>query len=190
MTITEASYSDGTAKYLLDSNGGYGGIYGCIIFSPGTDFLGTSALTGKYKVSVSGLKTSSGVATTLDYTVDFEPAKGNDPTATPVPKASATPAAKPTANPTAEPTAKPTANPTEKPAAKVSATPTPKSSSGKSDNGTTISMVLIGNIPCGKSAKASVTVSPSGKDVTFTSSDSKIASVDASGNVKKAGSTE
>ena len=175
-TITGSAYSTPQNSYLVTSNENYGAVPYCVIFAPGTDFLGTSALTGKYKVSVSGLKTSSGVATTLDYTVDFESAKDNDPTATPVPKASATPTAKPTAKPTAEPTAKP--------AAKVSATPTPKSSSGASDNGTTISMDLIGNILCGKSAKASVTVSPSGKNVTFTSSDSKIASVDASGNVK------
>ncbi|MBO4579523.1 MAG: S-layer homology domain-containing protein [Clostridiales bacterium] len=165
-TITGAAYSSFAKKYLVTSNMGYGAIPYCFIFSPGTDFLGTSALSGKYKVSVSGLKTSSGAATTLDYTVDFEPAKGNDPTATPTPKATATPTATPI------------------PKATATATPTPKSSSGSSDSGTKISMSLSGTIVCGKSAKASVTVSPSGKSVTFVSSDSKVATVDSSGNVK------
>lgn len=75
----------------------------------------------------------------------------------------------------------PTATPT--PTGKPSATPTPKTASG-SASGTKITMKLQGTIVAGKSSKAQVTVSPSGKSVTYTSSDSKIATVDSSGNVK------
>ncbi|MBP5654047.1 MAG: S-layer homology domain-containing protein [Clostridiales bacterium] len=156
VTITKAAYSDSSKKFLVDSNQRYGGISSCIIFSPGTDFLGTSDLKGQYHVSVSGLKNASGEDTTLDYTVDFEPAEGKDPTATPTPKVAAT----------------------------ATATPTPKSSSGSSDDGTTVSLSLNDTIVCGNTAKAQAAVSPSDKQVTFTSSDPKIASVDSSGNVK------
>ena len=152
-TITGASYSSKEKKYLMDSNMGYGGISACFIFSPGTDFLGTGALKGQYKVSVSGLKDRSGKSVTLDYTVIFTSVNDKDPTATPTP--------------------------TKKP----SATPTPKTATG-SASGTKITMKLQGTIVAGKSAKAQVTVSPSGKSVTYSSSDSKIATVDSSGNVK------
>ncbi len=127
-------------------------------------------MSGKYHVSISGLKNSSGAAATLDYTVDFVSAEGSSPTSAP------------TSKPTAAPTAKPTSAP--KPTATSTPTPTPKSSSGSSEDGTTIKMTLTENIICGKTAKASVTVSPSGKKVTFTSSDPKIATVDQSGNLK------
>ena len=152
-TITGAAFSSHEKKYLIDSNGWYGGIYNCFIFSPGTDFLGTGDLKGQYKVSVSGLKDASGKSVTLDYTVNFTSVNDKDPTATPTP------------------TGKP------------SATPTPKSSSG-SASGTKITMKLQGTIVAGRSAKAQVTVSPTSKSVTYSSSDSKIATVDSSGNVK------
>jgi len=168
-TITGTGYTSMAKKYLHTSNMGYGAVTYCVIFSPGTEFLGTGEMSGKYHVSISGLKKSSGAAVTLDYTVDFVSAEGSSPTSAP------------TSKPTAAPTAKPTSVP--KPTATSTPTPTPKSSSGSSEDGTTIKMTLSENIICGKTAKASVSVSPSGKKVTFTSSDPKVATVDSSGNV-------
>ncbi len=153
-TIKSSAYSDKTKSYLVTSNAGYGSITYCVIFAPGTDFLGTSALKGQYKVSISGLKNASGASTSLNYTVIFTSVNDADPTPSP------------------KPTAKPTA------------TPTPKTSSGSSSSGTKITMKLAGTIVAGRSAKAQVTVSPSSKSVTYSSSDSKIATVDSSGNVK------
>ena len=99
-----------------------------------------------------------------------------DPTNTP------TVTKKPTATPTKAPTAKPTVKPTAKPTAKATATPTPKSSDGPT--GSKISMTLAGTVVCGKTIKATTKVTPSSAKVTFKSSNSKIATVDQSGNVK------
>ena len=67
---TSPTGSDMIGAYFHVNTEGYG-LNNCIIFNIGSNLLGASAYSGKYTVTVTGLKDKYNNPATLNYTVDF-----------------------------------------------------------------------------------------------------------------------
>ncbi len=75
---TSGGVTTKTEPYFTVNLDGYG-VSNCIIFRPGTGILGSGALNGNYKVTITGIKTRSGENATLSYDVNFFSANATAP---------------------------------------------------------------------------------------------------------------
>ena len=186
--VTQASRPTGLGKTDITTKGGTGSITGVkttmeyrkdgeTAYKAITSTSVTGLAAGKYYVRVKAAGTV--LASPDSSAIVINPYKA--PTITPTKKPTVTPTKKPTAAPTKKPTATPTKKPTAKPTKKPTATPTPK-----------ISLTLnksSAEIVCAKMLTLKATAKGTNKAVSWSSSNTKIATVDKNGKItaKQAG---